>query len=162
MLYRKRILVALASLLFVACGAEGETEDHDDLEPKIQRSISVLADPDSDENQIRGALVAIYLCTPPAAAEHLSRHFSSDEVLNRGMAYQAAINLGESERIRDRVVDDVKSIVPYESGNKQLLLALATIEEPEAFIPRVDELELRHSVDFVARTANRFFGLTQA
>jgi len=157
MLYRNKLLVTFASLLFVACGADGGAEDNDNLGPRIQRSISVLADPDSDENQTRGALAAIYFCTPPAAAEHLSRHYSSEEALIRGLAYQAAINLGESERIRDRLVEEVDSIAPYVSGNKQLLLALATIEEPEAFIPRVDELELRHSVDFVARTANQFF-----
>ncbi len=152
-MYRKKILIAVASLLFAACGAGGESGDTGSI---AQRSISVLADTDSDETQIRGALAAIYFCTPPAAAEHLSRHFSSGDALIRGLAYQAAINLGQSEQVRDRVVADVESIVPEASGNKQLLLALATIEEPDAFIPRVDELRLRRSVDFVARTANAF------
>ena len=153
MMYRGKILVSVASVLFFAWWADGQTGDAGSMS---QRSISVLADTDSDENQIRGALVAIYFCTPPAAAEHLSRHFSSGDTLIRGLAYQAAINLGEAERIRDRVIGDVTSIVANASGNKQLLLALATIEEPEVFIPRVDELELRQSVEFVARTANQF------
>ncbi len=152
-MYRRNILVAVVSLLFAACGADGQPEDSGSI---TQRSILVLADTDSDENQIRGALTAIYFCTPPAAAQHLSRHFISDDALIRGLAYQAAINLGQSEQVRDRVVADVESIVPEASGNKQLLLALATIEEPDAFIPRVDGLRLRRSVDFVARTANAF------
>lgn len=149
MRYCSRTLVVAASLLVVACGSR--TAD-----TPVQQSISVLADPTSDAVQVRAALNAIYFCTPPAAADHLSRHFSSDDALIRGLAYQAAINLGQSERVRDRVVRDVESMVPEASGNKQLLLALASIEEPQVFVPRVDQLRLRRSVDYVARTANAF------
>ena len=157
MLRNKNLIVMVASLLFVSCGAEGGDEGDDGLESGIRQSISVLADPNSSEDQIRGALVAIYFCTPSAAAKHLGRHFASDDALIRGLAYQAAINLGEIERVRDRLVEDATSIVPNQSGNKQLLLALAKIEEPAVFLPRIDALDLRPSVEFVATTGNRFF-----
>lgn len=139
-----------ASSYFRMLDALGAQDEVDSIAAQI------IADPASDNMKLMAAMVRYYRRTPAAVANSATLHFDKELSIVRGMAYQLVINAGRGEAVRARLVDEVSKLEYAGSGNKTMLHALAVIEEPEAFLPRMETLRLRPDVKRTATLVSRF------
>ena len=116
----------------------------------------IIADPGSDDAKLLAAMVRYYRRTPAAVGKSAALHFDNDFSLIRGMAYQLAINAGREKDVRARLVDEVSNMEYADAGNKTMLLALAVIEKPEKFLPRMEDIRLRPDVKRIATKVSKF------
>ncbi|MGB5623536.1 MAG: hypothetical protein WBN65_13670 [Gammaproteobacteria bacterium] len=116
----------------------------------------IIADPGSHGTQLMAAMMHFYWYTPEAVADSAAQHLDDDLAINRAMAYQLVINAGGGDQVRARLIDEVMSLEYAQGENKQMLLALAAIEPPETFLPRLEQMRLRPSVKNVAMLSSRF------
>ena len=154
-----KIRVALIVLMVISVAVW--TASHQRSRPGVPQkpdllAAQIIADPDSNGTQLLAAMMHFYWYTPMAVADSAAQHLDDDLALNRALAYQLIINAGGRDQVRARLVDEVISLEYAGGENKQMLLALAGIEPPETFVPRLEELSLRPSVREVATVSNRF------
>lgn len=154
-----KIRVALIVLMVISVAVW--TASHQRSRPGVPQkpdllAAQIIADPDSNGTQLLAAMMHFYWYTPMAVADSAAQHLDDDLALNRALAYQLIINAGGRDQVRARLIDEVMSLEYAGGENKQMLLALAGIEPPETFVPRLEELSLRPSVREVATVSNRF------
>jgi len=116
----------------------------------------IIADPQSDGMKLFAAMARYYRRTPDEVADSAAQHFDSGLSINRAMAYQLVINAGRAEEVRARLVEEVGKLKYANTGNRAMLLALAVIEEPKAFLPRLESVRLAPHVVRVATLVSRF------
>lgn len=116
----------------------------------------VIADPNSDEMKLFAAMARYYRWTPAAVADSAALHFDKKLSINRAGAYQLIINAGRGDEVRARLIDEVGKLEYTGTGNKAMLQALAVIDEPESFLPRLEVLRLQPSAKRAATLVNGF------
>ena len=116
----------------------------------------IIADPDSDNIKLFVAMLRYGQRTPAEIANFAEQHLDKELGLVRGTAYRLLINVGRGHEFRDRLIEDVDKLEYTGTGNHQLLQALAFIEEPETFEPRIGRLRLQPDVKEAAKLTNRF------
>ena len=107
--------------------------------------------------QLLTAMSRFWLRTPPGVAESVTPHFDAALTIERAMAYKLAVNGGRGDEVKERLIAEVAKLNYADSGNKQMLLALAAVERPDAFLPRMESLRLHPYVRSAATKYNRFF-----
>jgi hypothetical protein len=116
----------------------------------------IIADPDSDNIKLFVAMLRYSQRTPAEIAHFAEQHLDKDLLLVKGTAYRLLINAGRGHEVRDRLIEDVDKLEYTGNGNHSMLQALALIEEPETFEPRIGRLRLRSNVKEAATLTNRF------
>jgi hypothetical protein len=115
-----------------------------------------IANPKSRDMQLLAAMTRFWLQTPSSVAESVTPHFDAALTIERAMAYKLAVNGGRGEEVRERLIAEVATLNYAESGNKQMLFALAAVEKPDVFLPRMEPLRLRRHVKSAATKYSRF------
>lgn len=116
----------------------------------------IVENPGSDSMKLIAAMVRYYFRTPAAVADSAELHFDNKMPMIRAMAYQMLINAGRGDEIQARLVDEVSRLEYSGGGNKAMLQALAVMEPPETFLPRIEGLRLAPHVKKAATIISRF------
>lgn len=140
----------VAASYFEALDILGAYEKADALATQI------IADPDSDNIKLFVAMARYGQRTPAEVANFAEQHLDKDLLLVRGKAYRLLINAGRGHEFRDRLIQEVDKLEYTGSGNHTMLQALAFVEEPETFKPRIERLRLQPDVKEAATLTNRF------
>ena len=116
----------------------------------------IIADPASRNLLLYVAMARFEGRPPVAVVDSAKQHLGTEFALTRAMAYQLMIDAGREDEVRAKLIEDVDSLEYTGTGNFRMLHALASIEETETFLPRIERLRLRPAIKKAAVTANRF------
>ena len=116
----------------------------------------IIADPASDQMLLVVSLSRFQGGAPAAVIDSVAQHLDAESSLARATAYQVLVHAGRGDAVRKKLINEVDALEYTGTANFRMLYALALIEEPATYLPRVEALRLRPAVKEAVVLTNVF------